>query len=44
MNLLLKDINNIAWVGKTTNEAKMLQNFIINHVGSIAVYRKYANL
>ena len=44
MNLLLKDINNIAWVGKTINEANMLQNFIVNHSTSIEIYSKYANL
>ena len=44
INLLLKDINNIAWVGKTVTEAKMLQIFIINHAASIAIYRKHANL
>jgi len=44
INLLLKDINNIAWVGNTITEAKMLQIFIINHAASIAIYRKYANL
>jgi hypothetical protein len=44
LNLLLKDINNIAWVDKTITEAKMLQHFIINHAASIAIYRKYAKL
>eukprot|EP00253_Pinus_taeda_P028749 PITA_28749 len=44
LNLLLKDINNIAWVDKTITEAMMLQHFIINHATSIAIYRKYAKL
>ena len=44
INLLLKDINNIAWVGNTITQAKMLQTFIINHATSIAIYRKYVNL
>ena len=44
INLLLKDINNIAWVGKSITKEKMLQIFIINHATSIALYRKHSNL
>jgi len=44
LNLLLKDINNIAWVDETITEAKMVQNFIVNHATFIEIYRKYAKL
>ena len=44
INLLLKDINNITWIGKSITKEKMLQIFIINHATSIALYRKHSNL
>lgn len=44
INLILKNINNIAWVDNIITEAKMLQTFIINHATSITIYMKYVNL